>query len=152
VAGFVFRLEPLLDARKRVEEEKRRNLAARRYSLERCLGEQDRFVVARDACIAALYDAVRTRPARDLRALDRHLRYLCAAETATRSHETELAESFERARDELILANRERRVVEKIKARRRRAFEAQAARREELELDDGNARRHERALRKRGAE
>jgi hypothetical protein len=42
-------------------------------------------------------------------------------------------------------------VVEKIEARRRRVFEAQEARREELELDDGNARRHERALRKRGA-
>ncbi|MGA7356735.1 MAG: flagellar export protein FliJ [Candidatus Cybelea sp.] len=151
MARFAFRLEPLLDARKRAEDEKRRNLAACRNSLERCEGERRRFAVARDACIVALFDAVRTRPVRDLRALDRHLRYLCAAETRTRSQETGLVESFERAREELILANRERRVVEKIKARRRRVFEAQEARREELELDDGNARRHERALRKRGA-
>ncbi|HTA55074.1 MAG TPA: flagellar export protein FliJ [Candidatus Acidoferrales bacterium] len=151
MARFAFRLEPLLDARKRTEDEKRRDLAACRNSLERCAGERRRFAVAREACIAALFNAVRTRPVRDLRALDRHLRYLCAAETTTRAQETGLAESFERARDELIFANRERRVVEKIKARRRRVFEAQEARREELELDDGNARRHERTLRKRGA-
>jgi flagellar protein FliJ len=151
MARFEFCLEPLLDARKRAEDEKCRNLATCHNSLERCRRERGRFVVAREACIAALYDAARMRPAADLRILDRHLRYLCAAETTTRSQEAELAESLERARNELILANRERRVVEKIKARRRRVFEAEEARREELELDDGNARRHERAMRKRGA-
>lgn len=151
MARFAFRLEPLLDTRKRAEEEKRRSLAACRNSLDRCLSEQRRFMAERDAGITALFDAVRTRPMRDLRALDRHLHYLYTVETTMRSQETGLAESFERARDELIVANRERRVVETIKARERRAFDAQEARREELELDDGNARRHERALRKRGA-
>jgi flagellar export protein FliJ len=151
MARFAFRLEPLLDARKRAEEERRRNLAACRNSLERCLEKRRRFAAARDACIVALFDAARTRPVRDLRAFDRHLHYLCAAETTTRSQERDLAKSFELARDELTVANRERRVVEKIKARERRVFEVQEARREELELDDGNARRHERALRKRCA-
>jgi flagellar export protein FliJ len=150
MARFVFRLEPLLDARKRVAEEKRRILMASRSSLERCLGERRRFLAARDTGIATLFAAVRTQPVRDLRALDRYLRYLCSAERTTRSQEADLAKSFERARDECIVADRERRVVEMIKARERRLFDAQEARREERELDDANARRHERALRKRG--
>lgn len=151
MAHFTFRLEPLLDARKRVEQEKRRNLVACHSALERCLGEQRRFVATRDTGIAMLFGAVRTRPVRDLRVLDGYLRYLYAAEKTARSQETDLVKSCERARDECIVADRERRVVQTIKTRERRVFDAQEARREELEIDDANARRHERTLRKREA-
>ncbi len=64
----------------------------------------------------------------------------------------ELEAAVAAARDAFVDASRERRVIETIKERLRRAFDAEAARREELELDDANARRRERALCKRVAE
>jgi flagellar biosynthesis chaperone FliJ len=52
----------------------------------------------------------------------------------------ELNLACKRARDDLVAASRERRVVEKLKERRLRAFLAEEARRDELELDEANAR------------
>jgi flagellar biosynthesis chaperone FliJ len=55
--------------------------------------------------------------------------------------------ALDRAAQELRNANRERRVVEKLKARRLREFERAEARREELELQETNARSYERMAR-----
>ncbi len=52
-------------------------------------------------------------------------------------------------RHDLVAAARERKVIEHLRERRRRAFEAEEARQEELELDESNARCRERAARDR---
>jgi flagellar biosynthesis chaperone FliJ len=127
--AFEFRLEPLLEARTRAVEARRRELFACRHRLAAC--EERLSRIAREPLTLTAFD-LRCRDGllRRVRTLDR----ACAF-----------------ALEALALATRDRRVVETLKERRRRAFEAEEARREELELDEANARRHERASRKRVA-
>jgi flagellar protein FliJ len=148
-AEFEFRLQPLLDQHKHAEDEKQRNFAACRHELDESRRELDRLIDARRAHAKELAEAARLRPAAELRLRDSHLRYLDNAIDSERWHCAELEAVYECAREELIVASRKRRVIEKLKERRRQAFEAEDARREELELDDANARRYERAARER---
>jgi flagellar FliJ protein len=148
-AKFEFRLQPLLDWRKRVEQEKQRDFAAIGRIVEDCTLELERLADVRRQCTKQLGESARTRSPADLRLFDAHLRSLEAAMSAQRQRRYELEADWRRLRDELILANRERRVIEKLKERRRRAFEAEEARREEIELDETNARRYDQAARER---
>jgi flagellar protein FliJ len=148
-AGFEFRLQPLLDQHKHAEDEKQRNFAACGLGLDESRRELDRLIDARRAHTKELAEAARLRSAVELRLRDSHLRYLDDAIDAERSRFVELEAACQCAREELIVASRKRRVIEKLKERRRQAFEAEDARREELELDDVNARRYERAARER---
>lgn len=75
--------------------------------------------------------------------------YLDAAIAAQLRRIAALQGDLEQRRRDLIAAARERRVIEKLGERRRRAFEAEEARREELELDETNARCRERTARNR---
>jgi flagellar protein FliJ len=136
-ARFEFRLQPLLDARKRAEEEKQRNFASRRRALEENQEELDRLSRARRCEMKAL------------RLRGEELSYLDDAQQAQRRRRAGLEAAYERAREELIAASRERRILEKLKERWRRAYDSENARQEALELDDANARRHERGVRNR---
>ncbi|MGB8908161.1 MAG: flagellar export protein FliJ [Candidatus Cybelea sp.] len=142
-ARFDFRLAPLLDHRKRVEEEKQREFAACRRAIEECRREIERLGGQRRRSIEQLVGSVRTQSARELRLRDAHLRRVELAIDDERLRQGELSVAYERARDELIAASRERRIVEKLKERRYRAYQAEAARCEEIELDEANARRRE---------
>ncbi len=142
-ARFDFRLAPLLDHRKRVEEEKQREFAACRRAVDECRREVERLGGQRRRSIEQLAGSARTQSAAELRLRDAHLRRVELAISDERRRQGELCVASERARDELIAASRERRVVEKLRERRLRAFEAEAARCEELELDEANARRRE---------
>jgi flagellar protein FliJ len=148
---FAFGLQPLLDLRARVEEEKQRDFAACRRALDASRHEVERLAKARQRCTKELAESARARSAVDLRLRDAHLRYLERAVDAQRRRAVELQADCERSRQELMAASRERRVIEKLKERQRILFEAEEARREELELEDANARRHERAARERRA-
>ncbi|MGA9944752.1 MAG: flagellar FliJ family protein [Candidatus Cybelea sp.] len=142
-ARFDFRLAPLLDHRKRVEEAKRREFAASRRALEESTCEIERLGGQGRRAIEQLTGSARTQPAAELRLRDAHLRRVELAIRDERLRQGELFAVCERAREELIAASQERRVVEQLKARRLRAFEVEAARYEELELDEANARRRE---------
>jgi flagellar FliJ protein len=148
-ATFRFSLEPLLDWRARIEEEKQRDFAACRRLLAECARELERLTGVHRECARQLAASVRANRVADLRLRDAHLRCLEAANAKERVRRTELQAACDRARAELIAASGERRVVEKLKERRRREFEAEALRRDEIELDESNARRHERAVRER---
>ncbi|HVN69445.1 MAG TPA: flagellar export protein FliJ [Candidatus Binatia bacterium] len=139
--GFRSALLPLLERRKRIEDERRRDLALCR----RALDESDRSLEGLNA------ERVRCSHAADLRLRDAYLCRLDAEEASLRGRRRELHAAWEGARDALVAANREHRVVEKLHERRLRAFQIEAARREEAELDDADARRRERALRERVA-
>lgn len=151
-ARFEFRLQPLLDARKRLEAETQRNVASQRRALEGNHEELDRLAQAWRREMNGLTHSAGRSPAADLRLRAEHLSYLEGVLEAARRRRAALEVAYEQARQELIAASRERRVIEKLKERRRRAYEIESARREELELDDANARRHERAVRDRLAE
>jgi flagellar protein FliJ len=146
---FVFALEPLLELRVRVEKAKQSEFAARARDLATERRELERLNVAQSVSMMALGRAALARPALELRLADQALRQLARAIDAQHHRCQEVQIALERSRGELVVASRERRVLEKLKERRRRSFDAEEARREELELDEGNARRHERRRRER---
>jgi flagellar protein FliJ len=140
---FNFRFQPLLDHRKRIEERKQRDFAACRRAVDECVREIERLGDLRRRSLEQLVRSAGTHSTAELRLRDAYLRRLERAINDEQLRQGELGVAQELARDELIAASRERGVVEKLKERRRRAFEADAARYEELELDEANARRRE---------
>ncbi len=125
---FHFRLQALLERRRWVEEEKRQRCAQRR-------GERDEALRAGDRLSSALSRrAMRTSDAGSLAILE-------AGIAAQQRRAVEAQVSLATARDELIVASRERRVIEKLRERRRRAYEYEEARRDELEIEEANSRR-----------
>lgn len=146
-ARFRFTLQPLLDRRARVEEEKQRDFAAAKRLVEDCDGELERLAAAYAHGAKHLVASAQTQGAADRRAGDSWLLFLQAAMRRERARRSDLQATCDGAREALVAASRERRVIEKLKERRRFEFEAAEARREELEIDESNARRHERAMR-----
>jgi flagellar biosynthesis chaperone FliJ len=124
--AFRFSLQPLLDQKAGIENEHRRQVAAARRALDE----------AREA-LERLMAAVAAQP------------YLDAAIAAQLRSIAELQGDLERRRHDLVAAARERKVIEHLRVRRRRSFEAEEARQEELELDESNARCRQRAARDR---
>jgi flagellar biosynthesis chaperone FliJ len=115
--AFRFTLQPLLDRKAGIESEHRRQVAAARHALDDARSALERLMAA-----------VAAAP------------YLDAAIAAQLRRIAELQGDLEQRRRDLIAAARERRVIEKLGERRRRAFEAEEVRREELELDESNRR------------
>jgi flagellar protein FliJ len=142
-AKFEFSLQPLLDRRKRTEEERQREHAQRRGAVERCALDLESLLQVRRNSIGELLESTRTSTTADLRLRDCHLLALESAIDNAQHRRAELAAACARAREALAVASRDRRAIEKLKERRREAFEAAQRRREELELDDANGRRYE---------
>ncbi len=124
--AFRFSLQPLLDRRVEIEDEYRRQVAAARGALDEARAALERLMAA-----------VAAKP------------YLDAAIAAQLRRIAELQGGLERKRHDLVAAARERKVIEKLRERRRRAFAAEEAQREELELDETNARCRENGARDR---
>jgi len=148
-APFRFALQAVLDARQRAEDEKMRDLTARRGALDAAEAELERIAGARERCLGELVKSAHTAAAVNLRVRDAHLRRLDAAFAEESLRRGELFAAWKSARDAFLAARRARRTLERLKGRRRRAFEAEEARREELELDESNARAYDRARRER---
>jgi flagellar protein FliJ len=144
---FRFFLQPMLDRCARVEEEKKQVLGQRRLDYERAARELGYLSDTLRSCAAELRECVRTLSTADLRAHDSHLQFLGRAVGTQARLLAERHSALERASQELTNASKERKVLEKLKERRRRAFDAREFRLEELELDDANARCHEGFLR-----
>lgn len=150
-AKFVFTLQPLLDARRRDEEAKHRAFAGARRAVADAEVELDRLTGARRRCIRDIAASASTSAVASLRIRDGHLQAIAAALDVARRRRGELQAACDRARDELVVASRHRRVVEKLRERRRRAFELTELRRAELEIDEANARLYDRIARERPA-
>lgn len=112
---FRFSLQPLLERNRRIEEDRRHAFAAAQRTLDDAREE-----------LQTLIHAVATHP------------YLDAAVAAQLCRIADLQAARESARQDFVAAARDRRVVEKLRERRLRAFESAAARSEELELDESN--------------
>ncbi|HEY6325284.1 MAG TPA: flagellar FliJ family protein [Candidatus Cybelea sp.] len=121
-------MQPLLDRRGRIEEEKQHRFDLQRRKSDDALREGELLA-------AGLTErALRTSDAGSLAVFD-------AAIAARQRRAADAESALEAAREELIAARRDRRAIEKLRDRRRRAFEEEEARREELEIDEANARR-----------
>jgi flagellar FliJ protein len=136
---FVFPLQPLLDARGRKEEEKRRAFASAKAARDASVRDLDRLSGALRIGGRALHECAMMGSTASLRLHDAHLRYLERALQSRERSNAESAPAFDRAASELYAANRERRLIEKLKERRLQEFEREEARRDERELDEANA-------------
>jgi flagellar export protein FliJ len=146
---FRFTLEALLHRRRRVEEEKQREFAACRRALEDGSRQLERLADSRRRCLERMTRSARAGTTPDVRLLDAIVLSLDSAAASGRERRTALEAACGRARDALIAATRDRRAIEKLKERHLRAFQAEEARRDELELDEANSRSYERARRNR---
>ena len=144
-AKFSFRLDPVLGHRERIEQERAGDHAralADQLSAQRVLDD-----------IASKRDELRMRLVREhacfdaetLRSTYLHLDYLDRAMIPARQRVDACIAETERARQRLVDAAKDRKVLETLKERRREAFQLDAALADQRELDDQNARAFERA-------
>ncbi len=143
---FVFTLQPVLDQRQRVEDEKQQIVAQRQRSLDEAEGELKRLNTEFRQSSERLRNAHRDLNAEDLRLHYAHLSFLDRTIVAQIQIVAERRVALDRARADLLAASKERKVVEKLKDRRHEAYVAEASRIEQNALDDSNARRHARRI------
>ena len=141
---FVFTLQPVLDQRQRVEDEKQQIVAQRKRSLDEAEGELKRLNAEFRQSSERLRSAHRELTDEELRLHYAHLSFLDRTIVAQIQVVAERRVALDRARADLLAASKERKVVEKLKDRRREAYVAEAARIEQNALDDNNARRQAR--------
>ncbi|MHB8141746.1 MAG: flagellar export protein FliJ [Vulcanimicrobiaceae bacterium] len=143
---FVFRLEPVLLARKRVEEQQQQVHAARRRELEAAQAELTRLDGEFRDHAQTLRHEHRSLTIDDLRLHYAHLGFLDRAIDLQMRVVSERRALTECARQELVQASKGRKVVEKLKEHRRELFRVEELRIEQRDLDDGDARRYVRSL------
>ena len=147
---FVFALQPVLEHRKRIEDEKKQAVALRMQAHEEAKRELERL----DGEFRRVAHELRKRhgelEVEELRSRYAHLQFLDRTIDAQIHIVAERAAALERARRDLIAASKNRKVVDKLKERRRDAHVSEELRVEQIELDDGNARRHGRQVQNAG--
>lgn len=142
---FAFALQPVLDHRKRIEDEKQLVVAQRKRALDEAERELERLNDEFRRHAAMLRDSHKKLETRELQCIYAHLQFLDRCIVAQIRIVAERRVALDRAREELLEASREKKVVEKLKERRREAFVLEGQRIEQKELDDSNARRFGRA-------
>jgi flagellar protein FliJ len=139
---FKFALQPVLEQRKRVEDEKQLVVAARARALEEAERELARLNGEFSRHSAMLRDGHGSFETSELQSIYAHLQFLDRCIVAQIHVVAERRVALDRARNDLLAASREKKVVEKLKERRKEAFVIEEQRVEQSELDDGNARRY----------
>jgi flagellar FliJ protein len=123
---FKFRLQPLLDLRARIEERNRQAYAAQLHERDEALQQAHRL--NRELHAAAIGGCSVAECGRIDAAISARRRYAAAMHGA-----------LARARDDLMAASRDRRVLEKLRERQQRRHDNEEGRREEIEQDECNA-------------
>ena len=147
---FSFALQPVLEHRKRIEEQKQQTLAMRQRAWDEARRELDRLNDEFRANARELRDRHRELGVEELRLRYAHLQFLDRTIDAQIKVLAERQVVLDRARKDLIAASKNRKVVDKLKERRRVAYVAEELRVEQIELDDGNARMEGRLQRNAG--
>ncbi|MGB6985087.1 MAG: flagellar export protein FliJ [Candidatus Aquilonibacter sp.] len=142
---FSFPLQPVLDHRKRIEDEKQLVVAQRKRALDEAEHELARLNEEFRLHAAMLRDNHKKLETRELQCIYAHLQFLDRCIIAQIRIVAERRVALDRARTELLAASKEKKIVEKLKERRRETYVTEAQRVEQKELDDGNARRFGRA-------
>ena len=138
---FAFALQPVLDHRKRIEDEKQLVVAVRRRALDEAERERTRLNEEFRRHAAMLRERHRELQTSELQSIYAHLQFLDRCIIAQIRIVAERRIALDRARADLLDASKDKKVVEKLKERRREAFVREEQRVEQKELDDGNARR-----------
>ena len=141
---FKFPLKPVLEHRERIEEEKQLVLSARQQELKAAEDELARLNGEFKRYSTVLRDDHARLATEELRWHYAHLEYLDRCTVMQHAVISQRKIAVERARQELVEASKERKVIEKLKDKRFAEHKALEAAAEQKELDDSNARRHAR--------
>ena len=144
-AAFRFRLDPVLGHRERLESARAGDHARALADRLAAEGQRDELIARRDLTRDRLVREHASLDGDELRATYVHLDYLDRAIVAAQERVDACAAETERARLRLVDAAKDRKVLETLKERRREAFTLEASLADQRELDDLNARLHERA-------
>ncbi len=139
---FAFALQPVLDHRKRIEDEKQLVVAVRKRALDDAERELARLNEEFRKHSTMLREGHKQFETRELQCIYAHLQFLDRCVVAQIRIVAERRVALDRARNELLEASKEKKVVEKLKERRREAHTLEEQRVEQKDLDDGNARRY----------
>jgi flagellar protein FliJ len=142
---FHFRLDPVLGHRERIEQERAGEHAQALADQLAAQRAYDDIVEKRDALREQLVREHARFDAETLRTTYAHLDYLDRAIVAAGQRVDACIAQTERARQRLVDAAKDRKVLETLKERRREAFALDLALADQRELDDQNARSFERA-------
>lgn len=137
---FSFALQPVLEHRKRIEDQKQQALATRQRAWEDARRELDRLNDEFRSNSRELRERHIEFDVEELRLRYAHLQFLDRMIDAQIKVVAERQVALDRARKDLIAASKDRKVVDKLKERRKLAYTAEGLRVEQIELDDGNAR------------
>lgn len=143
---FRFALQPVLDQRERIEDEKQQVVAQKRRALDEAEAELKRLNAEFRENTESLRRRHKSLTGDELRLIYAHLQFIDRCTVQQIHVVAERRVALDRARVDLLAASKERKVVEKLKERRKTAHDTEAARVEQNELDDGNARRYGRTL------
>jgi flagellar FliJ protein len=143
---FKFALEPVLDHRERIEDEKQQMLAERQRELKVAEDELARMNAEFKRYSTALREDHAKLSSDELRWHYAHLEYLDRCMTMQHGVIYQCRAAVDRARADLASASKDRKVIEKLKDRRFEEYQAVLAAQEQKDLDDTNNRRHDRSL------
>jgi len=149
MARFVFRLAPVLRQRERVEEQKKLFLAREQRVLVDAEARREMLRGRREALARELIAEHRKLDYEGLRLAYAHLDFLARELTAADYHVAACTQAVERAREVLVRATKDRKILDRLQERQREAFKREELRVEQRELDDSNARRYSRSLQSR---
>ena len=141
---FKFRLQPVLSWRERIEQQKQTAMAAAMRSLG---GAKQRLAELEFSYVTEAETLRRGHSKFDVDALRHHYAHLEYLTREIKDQQVRVAAceaEVEQARHILITASRDRKVIERLKVRKREAYNADLAAGEQKEADDGNARRYSR--------
>jgi flagellar FliJ protein len=141
MSAFKFALEPVLEHRERIEDEKQQVLAHRLRDLKAAEDELARLNGEFKRYSTALREDHAKLSSEELRWHYAHLEYLDRCMTMQHGVILQRRAAVERARTDLVAASKERKVIEKLKDRRLEEHQAQQAAQEQKDLDDTNNRR-----------
>lgn len=142
MARFKFALEPVLDHRSRIEDEKQQVLAERQRELKVAEDELTRLNGEFKRYSTTLREDHAKLSSDELRWHYAHLEYVDRCMIMQHGVILQRRGAVDRARADLIAASKERKVIEKLKDRRLEEHRALQAATEQKELDDTNNRRH----------
>jgi flagellar FliJ protein len=142
---FAFRLEPVLGHRKRLEDAQQVVFAAALSALQAAEAVRADYVARRSAMHERLHKHHREMDVAELRAAYAHCAFLDRSIVAQEVVIEQARVKVDRERLTLIGKTQDKKVLEVLKERRRETFEFEAATAEQLENDEINSRRYDRA-------
>ena len=140
MARFQFRLAPVLRYRERIEEEKKQLLAAAQRALAEAEAKRQALRGRREALARELVARHRKLDAETLRLTYAHLDFLAREINAADWNVSNCTKAVDVARDVLVRATKDRKILDRLRDRKKTAFDREEARFENHQLDDANSR------------